>query len=149
MSVPAGYEGIIPYICVENAAEAITFYERAFDAKEEYRIANQGQIGHAEMTIADARFMLSDPWPESGAVDPKALGGTPATLHLYVEDVDAVVARAVAAGAELTRKIADQFYGDRSGMVTDPYGHRWSFATRIEDLSPEELRRRATELFGE
>ncbi len=148
LPVPRDREGFIPYICVEDAKDSIAFYEKAFEAQEEYRLENQGQVGHAELRVFGHLVMLSDPYPDVGAVPPRHLGGTPVTLHMYVEDVDAVIARAVAAGATLEREVADQFYGDRSGMVIDPSGHRWSFSTYIEDLSPEELQGRANDLFG-
>ncbi|MGY9056898.1 MAG: VOC family protein [Alphaproteobacteria bacterium] len=146
--IPAGFEGITPYICVSNAAEAIAFYQKAFGATEDFRIDAGGMIGHAELTIYGAKLMMSDPFAEMGVQDPKQLGGSPVMLHIYVEDVDAALMKAANAGATLERPAQDQFYGDRSGMVICPYGHRWSFATHKEDLSPEELQRRAKEMFG-
>ena len=144
-----GFEGITPYICVEGAAAAIEFYKKAFDATEEYRMENGDKVGHAELTIFGSKIMLSDAVPEIGAVAPQEESGSPVTLHIYVEDVDGVVARAGAAGARIVREVSDQFYGDRNGMVVDPFGHKWSFATQIEELSPEDLEARSAEFFGE
>ena len=142
--VPDGYHTLTPYLIVKGGAEALDFYKRAFGAVEEERIQHaDGKVGHAEITIGEGCVMLADEHPEIGALSPATIGGTPVSLHLYVEDVDAVVARAVAAGAKLTRPVADQFYGDRVGGVTDPFGHRWFIATRKEDLSSEEIHRRA------
>ena len=144
-----GFEGITPYICVEGAAAAIEFYKKAFDASEEYRMENDGRVGHAELSIFGSKIMLSDAVPEIGAVAPQKDSGSPVTLHIYVEDVDGVVARARAAGARVVREVSDQFYGDRNGMVVDPFGHKWSFATQIEEVSPEDLAVRADKFFDE
>lgn len=141
--VPEGYHTVTPYLIVNAGAKALDFYARAFGAIERLRIDAGGKIGHAEITIGDSCVMLADEHPEIGALGPTTVGGSPVSLHLYVEDVDAVVARAVAAGATLVRPVADQFYGDRVGGVADPFGHRWFIATHKEDLSPEELQRRA------
>jgi PhnB protein len=141
--VPEGYHTVTPYLIVNAGAKALDFYARAFGAIERLRIDAGGKIGHAEITIGDSCVMLADEHPEIGALGPTTVGGSPVSLHLYVEDVDAVVARAVAAGATLVRPVADQFYGDRVGGVADPFGHRWFIATHKEDLSPEELHRRA------
>jgi len=141
--VPEGYHTVTPYLIVNAGAKALDFYARAFGAIERLRIDAGGKIGHAEITIGDSCIMLADEHPEIGALGPTTVGGSPVSLHLYVEDVDAAVARAVAAGATLVRPVADQFYGDRVGGVADPFGHRWFIATHKEDLSPEELRRRA------
>jgi PhnB protein len=120
------------------------FYRKAFGATEVMRMAQpDGRVGHAELKIGDSKFMLADEFPDMDFRGPHSLGGTPVHLHMYVEDVDAVVDRALAAGAKLARPVQDQFYGDRSGSVTDPYGHVWHVATHKEDLSMEELRRRA------
>jgi PhnB protein len=141
--IPEGYHALTPYLIVKRGAEAIEFYVRAFGAVERERMQDPGgKIRHAEITIGDSRVMLADEHPEIGALGPETIGGSPVGLHLYVEDVDAVVARAIAAGATLTRAVADQFYGDRIGGVTDPFGHRWSIATHKEDLSMDEIRRR-------
>jgi PhnB protein len=142
--IPDGYHAITPYLIVSGAAKALDFYTRAFGAIERERMQDPtGKVRHAEITIGGACVMLADEHPEIGALSPATVGGSPVKLHLYVEDVDAFVARAVAAGATLTRPVADQFYGDRVGGITDPFGHRWSIATHKEDLSPEEIRRRA------
>jgi PhnB protein len=143
-AIPEGYHAITPYLMVKRAAEAIEFYRRAFGAVERERMQGPGgRIRHAEITIDCSRVMLADEHPEIGALGPETIGGSPVGLHLYVEDVDAVVARAVAAGATLTRPVADQFYGDRIGGITDPFGHRWFIATHKEDLTKDELHRRA------
>ena len=134
---------LTPYICCQDAARAIEFYARAFGATEKMRLAEpDGRIGHAEIDVAGAVVMLSDEYPDHGVRSPKAIGGTPVTLHLYVDDVDAFVRRAVAAGATLRRPVADQFYGDRAGQIEDPFGHVWHVATRKEELSSEEVQRR-------
>ncbi len=142
--IPEGYHSVTPYLIVNGASRAIEFYEKAFGAQELYRIKAPGdRIGHAELQIGDSRIMLADEHPEVGAKSPQAVGGTPVTIHLYVEDVDETASRAVAAGARITRPVADQFYGDRLGMLTDPFGHVWSIATHREDVSEEEMKRRA------
>lgn len=144
--VPDGYHTVTPYIIVNAGTKALAFYARAFGAIERLRIDGPGgKIGHAEIMIGDSYVMLADEHPEVEALSPTTVGGTPVTLHLYVGDVDAVVARAVAAGATLIRPVADQFYGDRVGGVRDPFGHRWFIATHKEDLSTEELQRRAAQ----
>ncbi len=142
--IPEGYHTIIPYLAINGAAEAIEFYKKAFGATELMRLAQpDGRVGHAELQMGDSRVMLADEFPEIGFRGPKALGATPVLLHMYVEDVDAVVERAVDAGAKVVRPVQDQFYGDRSGTLEDPYGHMWHVATHKEDLSEEEIRRRA------
>jgi PhnB protein len=142
--IPDGYNTITPYLSIKGAAEAIEFYRKAFGATEVMRMAQpDGRVGHAELKIGDSKFMLADEFPDMDLRGPHSLGGTPVHLHMYVEDVDAVVDRALAAGAKLARPVQDQFYGDRSGSVTDPYGHVWHVATHKEDLSMEEMRRRA------
>ncbi|RMH78481.1 MAG: VOC family protein [Actinomyces sp.] len=142
--IPDDYPRVTPYICVDGAAEALEFYARVFGAVERMRIPGpEGRIGHAEIAIGDAVIMLSDPYPDHGAVDPHTLGGTPVSLNVYVEDADAAVAAAVDAGATLLRPVETHFYGDRGGFVEDPWGHRWSISTHVEDVPPEELARRA------
>lgn len=142
--IPDGYEGVTPYLIVHDGAAALDFYARAFRAVELMRIPMpDGRLGHAEMRIGKAIFMLADEFPEMAAVSPRTLGGTSTGLMVYLEGVDAFVEGAVAAGAILERPVQDQFYGDRSGTVKDPFGHKWTFATHLEDLSPEELNRRA------
>jgi PhnB protein len=137
---------LTPYLSVRDAAAAIDFYRRAFDATETFRFDDaDGRIGHAELQIGGATLHLADEYPEAGHVGPITLGGSPVLLSLVVPDVDAVVARAVAEGATLVREVADQFYGDRVGQIVDPFGHRWSISTRVEDVSLEEMQRRARE----
>jgi PhnB protein len=142
--IPEGYHSVTPYLVVRGAAQAIAFYERAFGAQELYRMQDAGgRVAHAEIRIGDSRIMLADEHPEVGAKGPQSIGGTPVSIHLYVEDVDETVERAAAAGARITRPVADQFYGDRLGVVTDPFGHVWSIGTHKEDVPEDELRRRA------
>lgn len=142
--VPEGYHTASPYLAVEDAARAIDFYTRAFGAKEVVRMdAPGGTIGHAELEVGDSRIMLSDPFPQSSTRPPKELGGTSSSVFLYVEDVDALVKQAVDAGATVTMEVADQFWGDRFGTITDPFGHVWSIATHVEDVPPEEMAKRA------
>lgn len=143
-AIPKGYHPVTPYLSVEGAADAIEFYKKAFGAKEVMRIPGpKGTIGHAEIEIGGSRIMLADEYPEMNFRGPKSLGGSPIHMHLYVENVDDVVERAVAAGARTLRPVADQFYGDRVGTLEDPFGHVWHVATHMEDLSMEELQRRA------
>ncbi len=143
--IPAGYHTVIPYLSIKGAAGAIDFYKTAFGATESLRLAQpDGRIGHAELQLGDSRVMLADEFPEMEFRSPPTIGGTPVHLHLYVSDVDAVVAQAVSAGAKLVRPVQDQFYGDRVGTVSDPYGHVWHVSTHVEDLSPEEIQKRAT-----
>ena len=142
--IPDGYHAITPYLIVAGGAKALEFYRRAFGAIERERMQDpSGKIRHAEISIGDSRVMLADEHPEIGALGPATIGGSPVSIHLYVEDVDAVVSRAVAAGAKLTRPVADQFYGDRAGGITDPFGHHWHIATHKEDLTSAEIHRRA------
>jgi PhnB protein len=144
--IPDGYHSVTPYLIVKGGVRAIEFYKTAFGATELARMMQpDGRVGHAEIKIGDSPVMLADEFPEMGQRSPQTIGGTPVSLMIYVPDVDAVVARAVAAGAELTRPVADQFYGDRTGGVTDPFGHAWFIATHKEDLSMEELQRRAAQ----
>jgi PhnB protein len=141
--IPNDYRGATPYLCVKNAVQAIDFYVRAFGAKEQVRIKQpDGRIAHAEVRIGAAPIMLADEFPERDFRSPQSLGGTPVDILVYVEDVDARVKQAVAAGAKLSRPVEDQFYGDRVGMLKDPFGHSWTLATRIEDLSLDEIKRR-------
>jgi PhnB protein len=147
--VPEGYPTLTPYLIIRNAAAAIEFYQVAFGATERMRMSGPGgAIGHAELLIGDGLLMLADEMPAMGHSSPQAIGGTPVSLLLYVGDVDAVVERAVAAGATLSRPIADQFYGDRSGTIIDPFGHVWTIATHVEDVPPDEMQRRAAALAG-
>lgn len=141
--VPLGYHAVTPYLVVRGAAQAIEFYQGAFGAQERMRMTGpDGKIGHAELQIGDSLVMLAEEHPDWGALGPASIGGTPVSLLLYVQDVDAVFARALAAGAKELRPVQDQFYGDRSGFLEDPFGHRWSIASHIEDVSREEMERR-------
>jgi PhnB protein len=147
--IPDRYRGAVPYLCVKDAARALEFYEKAFGATEVMRIQQpDGRIGHAELRIGDAAIMIADEFPEMDFRSPGTLGGSPVTILVYVEDVDAVVRQAEAAGATVTRPVADQFYGDRNGSLRDPFGHCWSLATHIEDVPPEEMLRRAASPAG-
>ena len=142
--VPDGYHTVSPYLAVEDAAAAIDYYKKAFGATERVRMeAPDGKIGHAELEIGDSIVMLADPFPQASTKPPHELGGTSAGVFLYVEDVDQVVKRAVEAGATVTMEVADQFWGDRFGTVTDPFGHVWSVATHVEDVPPAEMAERA------
>lgn len=147
--IPDGYHTFTPYLIVKGAARAIDFYKQAFGATERCRLAMPGhKIGHAEIQIGDSVIMLADGCAEMGAKDPEAFGGTPVMCHLYVTDVDKTFAQAIAAGAKVMRPIQNQFYGDRSGMITDPFGHIWNVSTHIEDVTPEETQKRAAALFA-
>lgn len=147
--IPTDRPRLGPYITVDDGAAAIDFYRRAFGAEEMSRMADpNGRVGHAEIRIGDAVIMLSDEYTEHGARSPKSIGGSPVMLHLYVEDADAVVAAAVEAGAMAEGPVEDQFYGDRGGKLTDPFGHRWWIASRIEGVSEKEMKRGAQELHG-
>lgn len=138
--IPDGYHSVTPYLCVSDAASAIEFYKKAFGATELMRMADPaGRIGHAELMVGDSRIMLADEFPEINFRSPQTLGGSPVLIHLYVEDVDALAAQAVAAGAKLTREVKDQFYGDRSGAIEDPFGHAWQISTHMKDVTPEEM----------
>jgi PhnB protein len=142
--IPEGYRTITPYLAVEDAAEAIDYYKKAFGAKERGRMeAPGGKIGHAELEIGDSLVMLSDALPQFSTRPPTELGGTSVSVLMYVEDVDAVVKQAVDAGGTVTVEVADQFWGDRFGTVQDPFGHLWSIATHVEDVPPEEMAERA------
>jgi PhnB protein len=141
--IPEGYHALTPSVAVERAAEAIEFYKRAFGAAERMRMPGPGDtIAHAELEIGDSVLMLSDPFPQSTVKPPKQLGGTTVGIFLYVEDVDEVVQQAVDAGAIVTMPVEDQFWGDRFGVVADPFGHQWMIATHVEDVSPEEMAER-------
>ena len=144
--VPDGYHSVTPYLAIDGAADAIAFYKKAFGATEVMRMPGPGgKVGHAEIEIGGSRIMLADEYPDMNFRSPKAYGGSPVGLHLYVADVDAVARQAVAAGAKELRPVKDQFYGDRSGSIEDPFGHVWHIATRKEDLSVDELKRRAAQ----
>lgn len=139
--IPEGYHAITPYLIIDGAAQAIDFYKKAFGATELFRMpdASGKRIGHAELKISDSHIMLADESPTMGYRGPKAVGGTPVSLLLYVDDVDTVIPRAVAQGAMIVQPIKDQFYGDRSGTIHDPFGHVWTVATHKKDVSPEEM----------
>jgi PhnB protein len=144
--VPVGFHTITPYLALSNSAKAIEFYKKAFGAVELSRLTNpEGGIGHAELKIGDSVLFLADECPQMGNRSPKTLGGTAVGLHLYVEDVDAVFARAVEAGATPQMPPMDMFWGDRFGKLADPFGHSWSISTHIEDMTPEEMQRRSVE----
>lgn len=146
--VPAGYHTVTPYLVIANAGKAIEFYKEAFGATESSRLASpDGKVMHAEIMIGDSPIMLSDEFPDWNALSPLTIGGTPVSIMLYVEDVDSVVKRAVAAGATLLMPVEDQFWGDRMGTVADPFGHKWSVATHRENVSPEEIITRANAIF--
>ena len=142
--IPDGYTTATPYLIVKGAAEAIEFYKRVFGATEILRMADpQGRVGHAEMKIGDSVIMLADEHPSMGYRSPRSLGGSSISILLYLEEVDRVFERAVKAGARALRPVTDQFYGDRSGTLEDPFGHVWTVATHVEDVAPEEMKRRA------
>ncbi|MFB7512251.1 VOC family protein [Streptomyces sp. NPDC056144] len=144
--IPKEYPRITPYLCVDGAADAIDFYVSVFGAVERMRMpAPDGTIGHAELALGNSVVMLADEYPGMDFRSPKAVGGTPVTLHVYVADVDAVFAKALARGSRELQPVKDQFYGDRTGQLEDPFGHRWNIATHVEDVSDEEMERRATE----
>jgi PhnB protein len=147
--IPEGYHTVTPYLALDDAAEAIEYYKKAFGANERGRMdAPGGKIGHAELEIGDSLVMLSDALPQFTTRSPRELGGTTANVFLYVEDVDAVVKQAVDAGGTIEMEVADQFWGDRFGVVQDPFGHLWSIATHVEDVPPEEMAERAKAAFA-
>lgn len=147
--VPDGYPRVTPYLSIDGAAEAIDFYCNVLGATERMRMPGpDGKIGHAELEIGGSVIMLADTFPDMGGQSPKALGGSPVFLMVYVEDVDAVFEKAVAAGAKAVRPVENQFYGDRSGHFEDPWGHQWNVASHVEDVSPEEMDRRMAEMMG-
>jgi PhnB protein len=147
--IPEGYTTPIPYLTVDDAEAAIEYYKKAFGAKERTRmLMPDGKVGHAELEIGQSIIMLSDPFPQASTRSPKELGGTSASIFLFAEDVDAVVKGAVDAGATVTMEVADQFWGDRFGSITDPFGHVWGIATHVEDVPPEEIAERAKAAFA-
>jgi PhnB protein len=142
--VPEGYHSVTPYLVVDGAARALDFYRQVFHATERMRMAAPGgKVGHAEITIGDSIIMLADEHPEMDARGPRAFGGSPVSVMLYVDDADATVQRALAAGARLVQPVTDKFYGDRSGTIEDPFGHKWHVSTHVEDVPADELARRA------
>lgn len=143
--IPEGYHNVTPYLFIRGAARAIDFYKNVFGAKERMRMPGpDGKIGHAELQIGDSVVMLADENPKIQAQSPETLGGTSGSLHVYVEHVDSVVENAVKSGAKILRPVADQFYGDRTGTIIDPFGQMWSVGTHIEEVSPEEMQKRMT-----
>jgi PhnB protein len=140
--IPDGYHSVTPYLIVDSAAEAIRWYGEALGATEVLRLPMGDKIGHAEIRIGDSHVMLSDEWPDYGKLGPRARGGATSSLLIYLDDVDAAFARAIAAGATVERPVEDQFYGDRAGTIVDPFGHSWTLATHVEDLSEEEIQQR-------
>ena len=148
--VPEGYHTITPYLAVDSATEAIDFYQRAFGAKERVRMDGpQGSIMHAELEIGDSLIMLSDPFPQASTKTPKELGGTTISIFAYVEDIDSVYKQAIDAGASSLMEPDDMFWGDRFGSVQDPFGHSWTIATHVEDVSPEEIEKRSEEFMSQ
>jgi PhnB protein len=149
-SIPKGYHSVTPYLIVKDAAKALDFYKKAFNATELFRMQGEdGKIGHAEIKIGDSPVMLADEMPERGYKSPQSVGGTPVSLMIYVEDVDAIAKQAEGAGIKVKQPVKDQFYGDRSGNFEDPFGHIWTIATHIEDVAPEEMKRRIAKMTGE
>ena len=147
--IPEGYHTATPYLIIKNAARAIDFYKKAFGATEHMRMADpSGRVMHAEIQIGDSRIMIADEFPEMGARSPESLGGSPVSIFLYVEDVDALAKQATSAGAKVLMPVQDQFWGDRYGKLTDPFGHVWDIATHKEDVAPEEIHKRAAAAFG-
>ncbi|MDE0701099.1 MAG: VOC family protein [Acidimicrobiaceae bacterium] len=147
--IPDDYPKLTPALCVDGANDAIAFYTKVLGATERMRISDGGKVGHAELEFDDSLVMISDEYAEIGVVGPKTLGGTAVSLNVYVEDVDATFAAALAAGATELRPVSEQFYGDRAGQFLDPWGHRWGVASRVEELDHDELARRAAEAMGD
>lgn len=148
-SIPDGYHSVTPYLIIKGAADAIDFYKRAFGATELMRMPGpDGRLGHAEIRIGDSVIMLADEHPEMGYRSPQSLGGSGVSLMVYVDRVDEVFNRAVAGGAKELQSVKNQFYGDRSGTLQDPFGHTWTVATHVEDVPPDEMRRRAEKFMG-
>jgi PhnB protein len=147
--IPAGYHSVTPYLSIKGAAKAIDYYKEVFGATELFRMAGpDGKIGHAEIKIGNSPIMLADEYPEMEFVSPQTLGGSPVGLMIYVDDVDTMFKQAIKAGGKEIKPLQDQFYGDRSGTLRDPFGHVWTVATHIEDVAPEELKRRAASAHG-
>jgi PhnB protein len=144
--IPDGYHSVTPYLFIKGAADAIDYYKNVFGAKERMRMPGpNGRVMHAELQIGDSVVMLADENLEIGAKSPKTLGGTSSSLHIYFENVDNIAEKAVSSGAKLVRPVKDEFYGDRTGTIVDPFGHMWSIATHIEDVSPEEMKKRMSQ----
>src|SRR5262245_662364 len=148
-AIPARHPTSSPYLAIKKAAEALEFYKKAFGANEIYKLMMpDGRLGHAEIRLGDSVIMMADEFPEFGGKAPQTLGGSPVSIHLYVEDVDGFVKRAVSAGAKEREPVMDQFYGDRSGQLEDPFGHLWWVATHKEDVPPDEMQKRVEEMFA-
>ena len=148
--IPEGYHSVTPYLIVKDAASALEFYKKAFNAEETMRMPGpDGSVGHAEIKIGNSPVMMADEAPEMGFRGPQTLGGSSVSLMIYVENVDELYKQALAAGAKELRPVENQFYGDRAGTLEDPYGHVWTIATHVEDIDPEEMERRAAEAFAE
>jgi PhnB protein len=149
-AIPAGHRTVTPYLAIKNAAKALEFYKKAFGAMESYKLMiPDGRLGHAEIRLGDSMIMLADEFPEYGGKAPETLGGSPVSIHLYVEDVDSFFKKALAAGAKEIKPVMDQFYGDRSGQLEDPFGHLWWIATHKEDIALEEMQKRVQAMFAE
>ena len=149
-AIPEGYHSITPFLVVKNCADAIEFYKKAFDAEERYRMnMPDGKVGHAELKIGDSVLMLADEFSEMKSLSPKSIGGSPVSMYVYVQDVDAMFNNAVSAGGIVLDGVKDQFWGDRHGRLEDPYGHLWSIATHKKDLSPDEMKSAAEAAFSE
>ena len=150
-AIPEGYHTLTPHLVIKGASQAIEFYKKAFGAEEISRLPGQDgkSLMHAAIKIGDSRLFVVDEFPQMGGLGPLSIGGTPVTIHVYVEDVDTVFDQAVAAGAKVRMPLADMFWGDRYGVITDPFGHSWSLATHKADLTPEELSKRAQAAFSE
>jgi PhnB protein len=147
--VPNEHQPMCPYLIVRGAAQAIAFYERAFGAKELFRLKDpNGKVGHAELQVFGAHFMLADEYPDFGALGPVSVGGTPVAIHLYLPDVDATVASATEAGAIVLQPLRDEFFGDRVAILSDPFGHKWHLASKKEVVTPEEMQRRMDAAYG-
>jgi PhnB protein len=148
-AIPEGYPQVSAYLHIDGASAAIDFYTEVFGATERMRMPGpEGKLGHAELQLGDSVIMLADEFPDQGVLSPKAVGGTPVSISVYVEDVDQVFDRAIQAGATVVRPVEDQFYGDRLGQFEDPFGHRWSVASHVEDVPPEEMATRAAAAMG-
>jgi PhnB protein len=147
--IPEGYPRVTPYLYVDGANDAIEFYKDVLGAEERMRMPGpEGKLGHAELQLGASIIMLADEFPDMDVRGPQSVGGTPVSLHVYVDDVDAVFDAALEAGATELRAVEDQFYGDRSGQFEDPFGHRWNVATHVEDVPPDEMEKRAAEVMG-
>ena len=147
--IPEGYHSVTPYLIVDDAKGALEFYEEAFGAEEKFRLPMGDRIGHAEIKIGDSFIMLADEFPDMGHLGPKARGGTTVSLMVYVPDVDSAFKKALAAGAKADRPVENQFWGDRMGTLSDPFGHKWSLATHVEEVSEQELETRMKAFSGQ